>query len=91
MSKEERSVECYILGQRNEYGMVEWLVDDVVRERQVLESYLYQTGYVCEYADREYWKYRLKTSNQVDFYIRKIVVPADDKKQLGSRHVDKGV
>ncbi|MCO5478280.1 hypothetical protein IGJ28_000193 [Enterococcus sp. AZ091] len=32
------------------------------------------------YVRCECWKYRLKTSNQIDFYIRKIVVPADDKK-----------
>lgn len=56
--------------------MIGGLVDDVVRDRQVLESYLYQTGYLCEYADRD----RLKTSNQVDFYIRKMIVPTDNKK-----------
>ena len=81
MSKEERPVECYILGQRNEHGMIEWLIDDVARDRCVLESYLYQTGYLCEYADGECWKYRLKTSNQIDFYVRKIIIPAKDDKK----------
>lgn len=80
MNKAERPVECYILGQRNEHGLTEWLIDDVVRDWRTLDAYLEQTGYLCEYADGEGWKYRLKTSNQIDFYIRKIVVPADDKK-----------
>ncbi|MGM0207226.1 hypothetical protein IGI96_001737 [Enterococcus sp. DIV0421] len=79
MSKEEKPFECYILGQRNKHGMIEWLVDNVVRDRHILRSYLYQAGYVCEYADGEFWKYRLKSSNQVDFYIRKIIVAVDDK------------
>ena len=80
MHKEERPVECYILGQRNEHDLIEWLIDDVVRDWRILDAYLGQTGYLCEYADGECWKYRLKTSNQVDFYIRKITVPAHDKK-----------
>lgn len=75
MSKEERSIECYILGQQNNHGMIEWLVDHIARDRQSLESYLYQTGYLCEYADGQCWKYRLKTSNQIDFYIRKLDIP----------------
>lgn len=81
MEKEDRPFECYILGQRNEHGMIEWLIDDVVRDWRILDAYLEQTGYLCEYADGECWKYRLKTSNEIDFYIRKITVPAHDKKK----------
>ncbi|MCO5478065.1 hypothetical protein NG891_15055 [Enterococcus gallinarum] len=81
MSKEERHVECYILGQHNEHGMIEWLIDDVARDRCILESYLYQTGYLCEYLDGECWKYRLKTSNQINFCIRKIIIPAKNNKK----------
>lgn len=39
MSKEERPIERYILGQDNEYGMIEWLVDDVVRDWCILEFF----------------------------------------------------
>ncbi len=80
MEKEKRPFECYVLGQRNEHGLIEWLVDDVVRDWRILDLYLNQTGYLCEYADGECWKYRVKTSNQIDFYIRKITVPVHDKK-----------
>ncbi|STD71988.1 Uncharacterised protein [Enterococcus gallinarum] len=71
----EKTVECYILGQRNEQGRSEYLVDTIALDHRVLESSLYQTGYICEYANEECWKYRLKTSNQNDFYIRKITLP----------------
>ncbi|EHB5081931.1 TPA: hypothetical protein ACNHTV_001516 [Enterococcus faecalis] len=75
METVEKSVECYILGQRNEQGRIEYLIDTIALDRRVLESSLYQMGYICEYADGQCWKYRLKTSNQIDFYIRKIILP----------------
>ena len=75
MEKEPHLIECYILGQQNEHGMIEWLVDHIACDRQSLETYLYQTGYICECTDGQCWKYRLKSSNCIDFYIRKLNIP----------------
>ncbi|OTO01259.1 hypothetical protein [Enterococcus sp. 5B3_DIV0040] len=79
MAKKEPQIECYILGQRNEHGMIEWLIDDLVYDWRELDHYLSQAGYLCDYVDGECWKYRLKISNQIDFYIRKILIPQERK------------